>query len=129
MTIIVTLWKYSQQIGTSYNGEFGRGSYKFHRNVPVVKRLWSSLPVQQASVLASPQFKRVNRKWRLYFKQGIVRLRFIIKTRGGRRKAFQQDDVAHLKEGAFIEANTTCSQPPEFITVRIEVSDPSYIKT
>ena len=51
---------------------------------------------------------------------------FIIKTRGGRRKAFQQDDVAYLKEGAFIEANTSCSQPPEFITVRIEVS---YIKT
>ena len=43
-------------------------------------------------------------------------------------KALQQDDVAHLKEGAFIEANTKCSQTPEFITVRIEVNDPSYIK-
>ena len=53
---------------------------------------------------------------------------FIIKAKDGRRKAFQQDDVAHLKEGAFIVANTTCGQPPEFITVRIEVSDPSYIK-
>ena len=38
---------------------------------------WSPLPVQETSVLASPQFKRVNRKWRLYFKQGIVRLQFV----------------------------------------------------
>ena len=53
---------------------------------------------------------------------------FIIKTRDGRRKAFQQDDVAHLKEGAFIEANTNCSHPPECITVRIEVNDPKYLK-
>ena len=28
---------------------------------------------------------------------------FIVKTRDGRRKAFQQDDVAHLKEGAFTD--------------------------
>ena len=33
--------------------------------------------MQDTSVLASPQFKRVNRKWRLYFKQGIVRLHFV----------------------------------------------------
>ena len=38
---------------------------------------WSPLPEQETSVLASPQFKRVNRNWRLYFKQGIVRLQFV----------------------------------------------------
>ena len=38
---------------------------------------WSPLPVQETSVLASPQLKRVNRKWRLHFKQGIVLLQFV----------------------------------------------------
>ena len=52
---------------------------------------------------------------------------FIIKTRDGGRKAFRQDNVAHLKEGAFTEANTNCSHPPECITVRIEVNDPKYL--
>ena len=38
---------------------------------------WSPLPVQDTSVLALPQFKPTNREWRLYFKQGIVRLHFV----------------------------------------------------